>query len=89
MSRDSSDQPAADTPSAENRLQQTEARLMELEFLYTHLQQDCDTLNSTIVMQNRQIETLRLAVQHLEDRLLEQTDDRTAPDPHTELPPHY
>ena len=64
-------------------------RLTDLEMLYTHLQQDCETLNATILQQGEVITTLKLAVRELEDRLHQLTGDRSLPDAATERPPQY
>ena len=65
------------------------SRVIELESLVTHLQRDLQQLSDVILGQQTAVESLKRAVQRLEnhlDRLPQQPEDR---DPLQERPPHY
>jgi uncharacterized coiled-coil protein SlyX len=69
--------------------QSQESRLVSLELLVTHLEHDLGALNSAVLDQQKEIQTLRLVIGRLEERIArlgEEEDPRSA---ENERPPHY
>jgi SlyX protein len=64
-------------------------RLIELESIVMHLQNDLVQMNNVILDQQRDIESLNRKVQQFENRLTETTGDPEKRDPLEERPPHY
>ncbi|MFM7163108.1 MAG: SlyX family protein [Planctomycetaceae bacterium] len=66
-----------------------ETRLIALESLCLHLQNDLETLNGVILEQNRQIDRLKQLVTRVDDRLSQFAVEEETRDPQAERPPHY
>jgi uncharacterized coiled-coil protein SlyX len=70
-------------------LKPPEERLVTLELLVTHLERDLATLNSVLLDQQQEIESLKRLVNRLDDRVTRLADDEEPRDPGDERPPHY
>jgi SlyX protein len=70
-------------------LEPPEERLVTLELLVTHLERDLATLNSVLLDQQKEIESLKRLVNRLDDRVTRLADDEEQRDPGEERPPHY
>lgn len=64
-------------------------RVVELELLVTHLERDLATLNSVLLDQQKQIDSLQQIISRLDDRVARLSDDDDSRDPGIERPPHY
>jgi uncharacterized coiled-coil protein SlyX len=67
----------------------SEDRVVKLEFLVTHLEHEVATLNSVILEQQKQIDALNRTIARLDDRVTRLTFDEERRDPQSERPPHY
>jgi len=67
-----------------------EERLVALELLATHLERDCEALNSALLEQQKAITELTRLIKRLDARMTHLLDDDSEPrDPSAERPPHY
>ncbi len=64
-------------------------RLIELESIVMHLQNDIEQMNNVILEQQREMESLNGRIQQLESRLDETGEGPEKRDPLEERPPHY
>lgn len=64
-------------------------RLIELESIVMHLQNDLMQMNNVILDQQREIESFNQRIQQLESRLAETAESPEEHDPLEERPPHY
>ncbi len=68
---------------------QPEERLVALELLVTHLERDLGTMNSVLLEQQQEIESLKRLINRLDDRVTRLAEDEESRDPGDERPPHY
>jgi uncharacterized coiled-coil protein SlyX len=66
-----------------------EERLVALELLVTHLERDLGALNSALLDQQKQIDSLKRKISRLEERLTQIPDDGGPRELGDERPPHY
>ena len=66
-----------------------EERLVKLEFLVTHLEQELVQMHSVILEQQKQIDSLHRAAVRLDDRVTRMADVEERRDISEERPPHY
>src|SRR6185295_11957247 len=66
-----------------------EHRLVSLELLVTHLERDLGAMNSVVLEQQREIESLKHLVSRLDDRMTRLAEEEEPRDPQEERPPHY
>jgi uncharacterized coiled-coil protein SlyX len=66
-----------------------EARVAELESLYTHLQQTIDELNSVVVRHERRVHTLEQSISQLAGRVTSLADALPGEEELEPPPPHY
>jgi len=64
-------------------------RITELEIRLTHLEDTLEIINSTVITQRDEIDTLRLLVQVLQKRLETQSESNIAKESEETPPPHY
>ena len=64
-------------------------RLIELESLVMHLQNDLEQMNNVILGQQQEMKSLHQRIQQLESRLAETAEGPEKRDPLEERPPHY
>ncbi|MCH7688962.1 MAG: SlyX family protein [Planctomycetes bacterium] len=64
-------------------------RLIELESIVMHQQNDLEQMNNVILNQQREIESLNRKIQQFENRLEETREGPENRDPLEERPPHY
>ena len=83
-SRHTTTESARDMPDSNS-----EERLVKLEFLVTHLEHELATMNSVVLEQQKQIDTLKRTAARLDDRVARLADDEERRDPGEERPPHY
>ncbi len=69
--------------------QTPEERLVALELLVTHLEHDLATLNSVLLEQQKEIESLKRLINRLDDRVTRLAEEEEPRDPAEERPPHY
>ena len=69
--------------------EELQTRIVELEMLVTHLQQDIQTLNGVILDHQKQLDKLRDILGRLDDRVSRIGDVTEKFDPGLERPPHY
>lgn len=72
--------PPTDTP---------DERLIALELVVTHLERDLNALNSVLLEQQTEIDTLKRLMTRLDDRVTRLATDEEPRDPGDERPPHY
>jgi SlyX protein len=70
-------------------LEPREERLVALELLVTHLERDLGTLNSVLLEQQKEIESLKRLINRLDDRVTRLAEDEEPRNPGEERPPHY
>jgi SlyX protein len=66
-----------------------EERIVALELLVTHLESDLGALNSALLEQQKQIDALKRAINRLESRFRQLSDEAEPRDLGDERPPHY
>jgi len=66
-----------------------EDRLVALELLVTHLESELGALNSALLDQQKEIDTLKRVINRLETRVSQLTDEDDLREPGDERPPHY
>jgi SlyX protein len=66
-----------------------EDRLVALESLVTHLERDLGTLNSVLLEQRQEIESLKRLISRLDERVTRLAEEEEPRDPAEERPPHY
>ena len=66
-----------------------EERAIELEIRLTHMEVTLDVLDSTIVRQQGEIDTLKLQISILEKKLKVATESQLADEKDETPPPHY
>ena len=66
-----------------------ETRLVALELLVTHLERDLGALNSAVLGQQKEIETLRQVISRLEERVARLGEEEEPRSAENERPPHY
>ncbi|MSR59319.1 MAG: SlyX family protein [Planctomycetaceae bacterium] len=64
-------------------------RVVELETLVMHLQQDLATLNGVVIDQQKQLDSLTKRITKIDVRVARLGDDDESRDPLDERPPHY
>jgi uncharacterized coiled-coil protein SlyX len=69
--------------------QTPEDRIIALELLVTHLERDLASLNSALLEQRKEIESLKRLISRLDDRVTRLAEEDEAGDPGEERPPHY
>lgn len=65
------------------------SRVMELELLVTHLQNELQQLSSVVLQQQTEFEQLRQQLHRVEQAFADSTDGGEDRDPMSERPPHY
>ena len=65
------------------------ARVTELELRWMRVQQDFEALNSVVISQQTELDTLRVLLGRFETRLEILSDVEPPRDPLAERPPHY
>jgi uncharacterized coiled-coil protein SlyX len=68
--------------------QTPEDRLVALELLVTHLERDLGTLNTVLLEQRQEIESLKRMLSRLDDRVTRLAEEEEQ-NPTDERPPHY
>lgn len=66
-----------------------EQRLVELESLVMHLQNDLEQMHQVILQQQKELEALRRQIEKLEGRVEIAEQGPEERDPLQELPPHF
>ncbi|MGE5192044.1 MAG: SlyX family protein [Deltaproteobacteria bacterium] len=69
--------------------QTQDERLVAVELLVTHLERDLGTLNSVLLEQQKEIESLKRLIGRLDDRVTSLTEPEEPRDLREERPPHY
>jgi uncharacterized coiled-coil protein SlyX len=69
--------------------QPLEVRFVSLELLVTHLEQDLGALNSAVLDQQKEIDTLKRVISRLEEQIARLGADDETRDADDERPPHY
>ncbi|MBI3860755.1 MAG: SlyX family protein [Planctomycetia bacterium] len=64
-------------------------RLVKLEFLTTHLERELAALNSVLIEQQKEIDSLKRTLARVDDRITRLAEDEEQRDPGDERPPHY
>ncbi|MDE3011733.1 MAG: SlyX family protein [Pseudomonadota bacterium] len=66
-----------------------EARIQELEIKLSFCEDLLDTLNTTVVRQQQQMDRLQAELRVLRQQIAAQSEGGTSPTLRDELPPHY
>jgi uncharacterized coiled-coil protein SlyX len=72
-----------------NRDANTEQRLVRIESALAHIQQDIDSLNSSLLHHLQQIQAFEGRCNRLESAIQQINEDAEHRDPGLEQPPHY
>jgi uncharacterized coiled-coil protein SlyX len=68
---------------------QVNSRVVELESRFMHLERTMEELNQVLLLQQRQVESLKRAMEKLDGQLDTMAGADTARTPEEERPPHY
>lgn len=66
-----------------------ESRITELEAKLAFAEDLLDTLNQTVIRQQRQIDSLQEQFRLLHQQVRDSQSDAESPSPREEIPPHY
>jgi SlyX protein len=69
--------------------QSSDERIVELEWIVTHLRHDLEQLNQIVLEQRKEIDELKTLLLRLTDRIEAAEAEPEARDPLQERPPHY
>ncbi len=64
-------------------------RIVDLEILMTHMQEDFQKLNAAVLDQQQELAALAKSLQRLESKVDKLGDEPDSRDPLQERPPHY
>ena len=77
-------------PLSKNSAPSNESRINELEFVVTHLQKTVDALNESLLLQQRQIDSLTRQIEQAKVVVQSVLNADTTPRPRADdKPPHY
>ena len=77
------------TDDSTDEVDQLRERIVSLEMLAMHLQQENETLGKVLLDQQKQMDQLRSQLDKLGVRVEEALMEPEVRDPHLEKPPHY